>query len=48
MRTLYTLTQQELQRYGGTLHSVVGTRLLAIFGAPVAHEDHARRVLLAA
>ena len=48
MRTLYTLTQQEVQRYGGTLHSVVSTRLLAIFGAPVAHEDHARRALLAA
>ena len=48
MRTLYTLVQQEVQRYGGTLHSMAGTRLLALFGAPVAHEDHARRALLAA
>jgi DNA-binding winged helix-turn-helix (wHTH) protein/class 3 adenylate cyclase len=48
MRTLYTLTQEEVHRYGGTLHHVSGTRLLAVFGAPVAQEDHARRVLLAA
>jgi DNA-binding winged helix-turn-helix (wHTH) protein/class 3 adenylate cyclase len=48
MRTLYTLTQQEVQRYGGTIHHVAGTRLLAVFGAPVAQEDHARRALLAA
>src|SRR5206468_10890292 len=30
-------------RYGGTIHHVATTRLLAIFGAPVAQEDHARR-----
>ena len=48
MRTLYTLTQEEVHRYGGTLHHVAGTRLLALFGAPVAQEDHARRALLAA
>jgi predicted ATPase/DNA-binding winged helix-turn-helix (wHTH) protein/class 3 adenylate cyclase len=48
MRTLYTLAQQEIHRYGGTIHHVAGTRLLAIFGAPVAHEDHARRAVLAA
>jgi tetratricopeptide (TPR) repeat protein len=48
MRTLYTLAQQEVHRYGGTIHHVTGTRLLAIFGAPVAQEDHARRALLAA
>jgi DNA-binding winged helix-turn-helix (wHTH) protein/class 3 adenylate cyclase/tetratricopeptide (TPR) repeat protein len=48
MRTLYTLAQQEVHHYGGTLHHVAGTRLLALFGAPVAQEDHARRALLAA
>ena len=48
MRTLYTLTQEEVHRYGGTIHHVAGTRLLALFGAPVAQEDHARRALLAA
>ena len=48
MRTLYTLAQEEVHRYGGTIHHVAGTRLLALFGAPVAQEDHARRALLAA
>ena len=48
MRTLYTLAQQEVQRYGGSIHSMAGTRLLAIFGAPMTQEDHARRALLAA
>ena len=48
MRTLYTLAQQEVHQYGGMIHHVAGTRLLVIFGAPVAQEDHARRALLAA
>jgi DNA-binding winged helix-turn-helix (wHTH) protein/class 3 adenylate cyclase len=48
MRTLYTLIQQEVHRYGGTIHHVAGMRFLAIFGAPVAQEDHARRATLAA
>ena len=45
MRTLYTLAQEEVRCYGGTIHHMAGTRLLAIFGAPVAHEDHARRAV---
>jgi DNA-binding winged helix-turn-helix (wHTH) protein/tetratricopeptide (TPR) repeat protein len=48
MRTLYALAEQEVLQYEGTILSVAGTRLLAIFGAPVAQEDHARRALLAA
>src|SRR5262249_41382355 len=31
MRTLYTLAREEVQRYGGTIHHVAGTRLLALF-----------------
>ena len=37
-----------VQRYGGTLLQVSGEGFLALFGAPVAHEDHARRAVLAA
>ena len=48
MRTLYTLVQQEVHRYGGIIHHMAGTCFLAIFGAPMAHEDHARRAVLAA
>ena len=48
MRILYTRAAEQVQRYGGTIHSVAGTRLLAIFGAPIALEHHARLALLAA
>lgn len=42
------LSRQEVRRYGGTMHQLVGSGFLALFGAPIAHEDHARRALLAA
>ena len=48
MRALYARAAEEVQRYGGTIHSVAGTRLLATFGAPIALENHARLALLAA
>ena len=48
MRILYARAAEEVQRYGGTIHSVAGTGLLATFGAPIALENHARLALLAA
>ena len=52
---LYQLTQQlyedaleEVERYGGTLQQVGEAELLALFGAPITYEDHARRAVLAA
>jgi DNA-binding winged helix-turn-helix (wHTH) protein len=48
MGALFTLTQEMVDRYGGVIHHVAGTRLLALFGAPLAQEDHARRAVLAA
>ena len=38
----------EVQRYGGTAPQFTGDGFLALFGAPVTHEDHVRRALLAA
>ena len=48
MRDVLALVQDTVQRYGGTLLQVSGEGFLALFGAPVAHEDHARRAVLAA
>ena len=37
-----------MQRHDGTIIQVSGEGFLALFGAPVAQEDHARRAVLAA
>ena len=38
----------EVHRYGGTVNQFLGDGFMALFGAPIAHEDHARRAVLAA
>jgi class 3 adenylate cyclase len=38
----------ELERFGGTVEKFVGDAVMALFGAPVAHEDDAERALRAA
>jgi class 3 adenylate cyclase/tetratricopeptide (TPR) repeat protein len=48
MRDVLALAQDTVQRYEGTLTQVSGDGFLALFGAPVAQEDHARRGVLAA
>jgi len=42
------LMTQAVEAYGGTISQLLGDGLLALFGAPVAHEDHALRACLAA
>ncbi len=38
----------EVHRYEGTINQFLGDGFMALFGAPIAHEDHARRTVLAA
>jgi class 3 adenylate cyclase len=42
------LALAEVHRYEGTINQFLGDGFMALFGAPIAHEDHARRALLAA
>jgi class 3 adenylate cyclase/tetratricopeptide (TPR) repeat protein len=43
-----TQANQEVQRYGGIMQLFGDDGFLALFGVPVAQEDHARRAVLAA
>ncbi len=36
----------EVHRYEGTVNQFLGDGFMALFGAPIAHEDHARHAVL--
>jgi class 3 adenylate cyclase/tetratricopeptide (TPR) repeat protein len=42
------MTGEEVRRFGGTIITVLGDATMAVFGAPVAHEDDAERAVRAA
>ena len=48
MQTMFTVVQQVLYHYAGSLIEWSGEGFVALFGAPVAQEDHAQRAVLAA
>ena len=48
MQTVFTVVQQVLHRYAGSLIEFSGEGFVALFGAPVAQEDHAQRAVLSA
>ncbi len=48
LNRFFDLALAEVHRYEGTINQFLGDGFMALFGAPVAHEDHARRAALAA
>ncbi len=44
----YARLRNELERFGGTVEKFIGDAVMALFGAPVAHEDDPERAVRAA
>jgi class 3 adenylate cyclase len=44
----FQILAEEVHRFEGTINQFTGDGIMALFGAPVAHEDHARRACHAA
>jgi Adenylate and Guanylate cyclase catalytic domain/Double zinc ribbon len=48
MTRAFELMLAEVHRYEGTVNQFLGDGIMALFGAPIAHEQHARRAVHAA
>ena len=48
LNRFFELALHEVHRYEGTINQFLGDGFMALFGAPIAHEDHARRAVVAA
>ena len=44
----HALLREQLEHYGGTVEKFIGDAVMALFGAPVAHEDDPERAVRAA
>ena len=45
IRPYHARLRQEIERYGGTVEKFIGDAVMAVFGAPTAHEDDAERAV---
>jgi class 3 adenylate cyclase/tetratricopeptide (TPR) repeat protein len=48
MQRFFAILAAAVERFGGTVDKFTGDGIMAVFGAPVAYEDHARRACHAA
>ena len=48
MDGFFQILMDEIHKYEGTINQFTGDGVMALFGAPVAHEDHAQRACYAA
>jgi class 3 adenylate cyclase len=48
LHRFFEVALNEVHRYEGTINQFLGDGFMALFGAPIAHEDHARRGVLSA
>src|SRR5262249_31309769 len=48
MDRFFAILSEGVHRFEGTINQYTGDGIMALFGAPIAHEDHARRACYAA
>ena len=48
MQRFFSILAEAVERFEGTVDKFTGDGIMAVFGAPIAHEDHARRACYAA
>jgi len=48
MQRFFSILAEAVHRFEGTVDKFTGDGIMAVFGAPIAHEDHARRACYAA
>jgi adenylate cyclase len=48
LRPYHERLRTELERFGGTVEKFIGDAVMALFGAPIAHEDDPERAVRAA
>ncbi len=48
LATYHARVRREIERFGGTVEKFIGDAVMAVYGAPVAHEDDAQRAIFSA